>query len=320
MMRHRTKVLLQALIFAAGSAQAGELTIMDGGMGRELARIGAPFSLPLWSAQALMEAPHYVTQAHQNFIDAGAEVITTNSYACVPFHMGEEAYQAQGPQLAEKSAQLAAEVAAKAAHKVTVAGSLPPPFGSYRPDWFEPARAKVVYQQLFDAQAPYVDAWIAETMASLAEFDVAHSVMKASDKPRYYSFTLTDDLDNGSLLRSGESVKEAAQAVADANGDAILFNCSVPEVMAAAIQTAKAVFDERKVDIEVGAYANSFVPIGKQHWTNNSLTKVRDIGVQEYLNYAQQWHELGATMIGGCCGIHPEHIATLSQWHAFHDD
>jgi len=59
------------------------LTILDGGMGRELKRIGAPFSQPLWSAQALIEAPHYVTQAHQGFIDAGAEIIIANSYACV---------------------------------------------------------------------------------------------------------------------------------------------------------------------------------------------------------------------------------------------
>ncbi len=39
----------------------------------------------LWSAQALIEAPCFVSQAHQNFVDAGAEIIITNSYACVPF-------------------------------------------------------------------------------------------------------------------------------------------------------------------------------------------------------------------------------------------
>ncbi len=66
-----------------------KLTILDGGMGRELKRIGAPFSQPQWSAQALIESPEYVYQAHQSFINAGAEIIIANSYACVPFHLGE---------------------------------------------------------------------------------------------------------------------------------------------------------------------------------------------------------------------------------------
>ncbi|GAM61183.1 homocysteine S-methyltransferase [Vibrio ishigakensis] len=62
-----------------------KVTILDGGMGRELKRIGAPFSQPLWSAQALIESPKHVAQAHLGFIEAGAEIITVNSYACVPF-------------------------------------------------------------------------------------------------------------------------------------------------------------------------------------------------------------------------------------------
>ncbi len=64
------------------------LTLLDGGTGRELARIGAPFRQPEWSALALIEAPAFVTQVHQRYVDAGADVITTNSYAIVPFHTG----------------------------------------------------------------------------------------------------------------------------------------------------------------------------------------------------------------------------------------
>jgi S-methylmethionine-dependent homocysteine/selenocysteine methylase len=52
------------------------IVILDGGMGRELARMGAPFRQPEWSALALMEAPHFVRQAHDAFIAAGSQVIT----------------------------------------------------------------------------------------------------------------------------------------------------------------------------------------------------------------------------------------------------
>ncbi len=105
-------------------------------MGRELKRMGAPFSQPLWSAQALIEAPQCVTQSHQGFIDAGAEIITVNSYACVPFHLGETLYQAKGAALAEQAAVIAKKVTQNAKQTVLVAGSLPPAFGSYRADFF----------------------------------------------------------------------------------------------------------------------------------------------------------------------------------------
>ena len=68
------------------------MKILDGGFGRELARRGAPFRQPEWSALALTEAPDIVKQVHLDFIQAGAEVITTNNYAVVPFHIGEQRF------------------------------------------------------------------------------------------------------------------------------------------------------------------------------------------------------------------------------------
>jgi len=67
-----------------------KIQILDGGMGRELLRIGAPFAQPEWSALALMQAPDMVARAHRHFIDAGAEIITANTYALIPFHVGHD--------------------------------------------------------------------------------------------------------------------------------------------------------------------------------------------------------------------------------------
>ncbi len=83
------------------------ITLIYGGMGRELKRMGAPFRQPEWSALALMEAPETVGQAHAAFIAAGAEVIITNSYALVPFHIGETRFATDGQSLAELSGRLA---------------------------------------------------------------------------------------------------------------------------------------------------------------------------------------------------------------------
>jgi S-methylmethionine-dependent homocysteine/selenocysteine methylase len=112
-----------------------KITILDGGMGRELERMGAPFRQPEWSALALMEAPEAVKKAHQSFIQAGAQIITTNTYAIIPHHIGEERFQTDGAALIRKAAQLA-QNAATAGHNIRIAGCIPPLFGSYLPDHF----------------------------------------------------------------------------------------------------------------------------------------------------------------------------------------
>ena len=290
------------------------LTILDGGMGRELKEIGAPFSQPLWSAQALIEAPDFVSQAHQNFIDAGAEIIITNSYACVPFHLGEELFAQRGFELAALSGELAKAVADQAPQAVKVAGSIPPPFGSYRPDLFKVEQAASIIQTLYDAQEPNIDLWLVETLCSVQEFESIHRVIKQSTKPCYYAFSLEDTKGDSASIRSGESVKEAVKLTCQSNATGIMFNCSVPEVMDQAIIDTKQVMGELGQDLEIGVYANNFAPISSEHEANDMLQEMRELDGQGYLTYAKRWHALGANIIGGCCGIGPKHIKALADW------
>ncbi|MGF1837401.1 homocysteine S-methyltransferase family protein [Vibrio atlanticus] len=290
------------------------LTILDGGMGRELKEIGAPFSQPLWSAQALIEAPDFVSQAHQNFVDAGAEILITNSYACVPFHLGEELFEQRGFELAALSGELAKAVADNASHTIKVAGAIPPPFGSYRPDLFKVEEAAPIIQTLYDAQDPNIDLWIAETICSLQEFESIHAVLKQSNKPCYYAFSLEDTKGDSANIRSGESVTDSIKLACQSNAKGIMFNCSVPEVMDQAIIDAKKVISELGSDLEIGVYANNFAPISSEHEANDMLQEIRELDGQGYLVYAKRWHALGANIIGGCCGIGPKHIQALADW------
>ncbi|WGV98251.1 homocysteine S-methyltransferase family protein [Vibrio sp. YMD68] len=289
-------------------------TLFDGGMGRELKRMGAPFSQPLWSAQALIESPQHVQQAHQRFIDAGCDAITVNSYACVPFHLGVELYHSQGRELARSAAQLARNVADQN-QNITVAGALPPALGSYRPDLFNVEQAKPILETLIEAQAPFVDIWMVETISSLAEFLLVSDLLAQSDKPVYYAFTLKDDLDHSSKLRSGENVEQVMKSVSQSNAQAVLFNCSRPEVMNEAIRVSKRVLNENGKKAQLGAYANGFTPIQDDHLANDGLSAIRDdLSPVQYLEFAQQWLGSGASIIGGCCGIHPEHIQALDHF------
>jgi len=81
--------------------------LLDGGMGRELKRVGAPFRQPEWSALALIEAPETVVEVHRRFVAAGCDIITTNNYAVVPFHLGDARFELEGEALSELAARLA---------------------------------------------------------------------------------------------------------------------------------------------------------------------------------------------------------------------
>lgn len=289
------------------------VTILDGGMGRELDRMGAPFSRPLWSAEALIKAPEMVVKAHCAFIEAGAEIITTNSYACVPFHLGEQLYNERGVELAELAAKLASEAVSSTKRKVLVAGSLPPPMGSYRPDLFDAQIAQPVTRALYQAMAEYVDLWIVETISSLAEFDSTAAVLRDTKKPVYFAFTL-DDNSAVPQLRSGESLTEAVDRVVRFNATGLMFNCSIPEVMGDALAAAKRRIESVSSDLQLGVYANKFTPITATPDARREAIETREVGPEGYLEFAKEWQRQGAVIIGGCCGIGPEHIEFLSRW------
>ncbi len=292
------------------------IVILDGGMGRELARMGAPFRQPEWSALALMEAPQFVRQAHDAFIAAGSQVITTNSYAVVPFHVGDRVFAERGAELIALSGKLAREAADAASTRVKVGGSLPPLLGSYRPDLFEPVTAKALLEVLVAGLTQHVDFWLAETQSSIAEVELVREVVGDDPRPLWLSFTLQDNLNEQgqAVLRSGEAVCDAVSAALRLSANAVLFNCSRPEVMASAVGEARQTAIQQGVDLDIGVYANAFEPSDNKRGANEGLSEMRkDTDPQGYLSFAQEWVACGATMVGGCCGIGPEHIAALNQ-------
>ena len=295
------------------------ITVLDGGMGKELERIGAPFRQPEWSALALMEDPEWVRQAHQNFVHAGAQVIITNTYAVVPFHIGQERFDERASELASLAARIAREVADAADRPITVAGSLPPLFGSYEPQNFRAAEAPALWKALIDAQVGSVDVWLAETVSSLAEYRTLAALLADRPEPFWASFTLDDnvpadaDESTWAQLRSGESIAEVAAAVRGKVA-AVLFNCSQPERFEAAIRELAAELAD--TDIVIGAYSNAFdeSEVDDGYAANEVLlTSRQDLTPSVYSQIAQRWIDAGATMVGGCCGIRPDHIHALTE-------
>ncbi len=293
-----------------------ELTVLDGGMGKHLERSGAPFRQPEWSALALLEDPDTVRQAHADFIDAGAQVIIANAYAVVPFHIGADRFEARGRELAELAGRLAREAADAADRPVRVAGSIPPLFGSYEPDNFRPADAPALFDVLVESQAPYVDLWIGETVSSVAE---AGAIIEAVDRvdpdgELWMAYTVPDEPPGPVVdLRSGESLADAVAAVQDRVA-AVLINCSPPEAISVALGHIREALGDNPRGIRFGGYANAFEPKGEGYAANAVVLDRRDeLTPDRYQQICAEWMGDGATIIGGCCHMFPEHIKSLAM-------
>ncbi|HBO38282.1 MAG TPA: homocysteine S-methyltransferase, partial [Pasteurellaceae bacterium] len=213
------------------------ITILDGGMSRELMRLNAPFQQPEWSALSLYEQPSAVQQVHENFIANGAQIITTNSYAVVPFHIGEQRFNTDAKMLADLAGRLAQRAVKNSGVLDTkIAGSLPPMFGSYRADLIQSNCFAKIAQPLIDGLSPYADIWLCETQSAIIEPVSIKPLLPKDERPFWVSFTLTDDEPTTEpQLRSGESVKTAVEKMVELEVSAILFNCCQPEVIEQAL-------------------------------------------------------------------------------------
>ncbi|WP_292969402.1 homocysteine S-methyltransferase family protein [Novosphingobium sp.] len=294
-----------------------DFLILDGGMGRELKRVGAPFRQPEWSALAMIEAPDAVAAVHRSYVAAGAQVITTNSYALVPFHIGAARFAADGQMLADRAGRVAREVAGEAVNAtVRVAASLPPVCGSYRPDLYDAQQARATLAPLIAGLAPHADLWLAETLSALEEARTIAALLADDTRPLWLSFTLDDgsaDCARQARLRSGEPVGQAVELALECGAGAILFNCSQPEVMEAAVRQAAQAMAQAGRTLPIGVYANAFPPQDPDATANETLLPIReDLDPAGYLTWVEAWLAAGASIVGGCCGIGPEHIGAIA--------
>ena len=235
------------------------VTLLDAGMGRTLSMKGIEIPPTIWSANALLVAPEIVKEVHLENIQAGAKVITTNSYGIILADLAKINIEDQYESLNILAGKLAVEAVTDSGKSVEIAASLPPQNGSYRSDL---VLDRSVIEPLYRRQAkllePFVDIFLCETMSSIDEAISAAAGVSGLGKPVYIGLTLHDE--KSATLRSGESLQSAVQALADFNVAGILANCCLPERISDAIPLLAA----SGVDF-FGGYANAFTRV-PQDW------------------------------------------------------
>jgi S-methylmethionine-dependent homocysteine/selenocysteine methylase len=283
------------------------ITLLDGGMGQELLRRSSRAVTPMWSADIMLNEPILVRDLHREFIDSGSRVITLNTYTATPERLKRENELDQLENLHQQAMSAAQEAIELAQCKdVSIAGCLPPLVASYRPEVclsFKDSLA--TYRRLVELQSPASDLFICETMSSITEARAACTAALESHKPVWVALTVSDD--HPQQLRSGESLKDALQALDSFDIQATLLNCSQPEAISACWSLLS--MQQRKF----GAYANGFISIDSLYPgdTVEELETRQDMSPQQYAEHAMSWARNGATIIGGCCEIGPAHIKAL---------
>lgn len=282
------------------------IVLLDGGMGQELiARSSKPPS-PMWSASVMMEEPEIVEAAHRDYVDAGSTVLTLNTYSVTPERLARVDKQDQFENLQAKAIELAK--AARGDRDVSVAGCLPPLCGSYHPELAPDYETSLKhYRKVVACQRDHVDLFLCETLSSLKEIRAAVTVAAEAAKPVWCAMSVKDD--DGTSLRSGESLQDGIDVAKQCGAAALLVNCSWPEALDQSMPVLA------KNGLPFGGYANGFtkaddlLPGG----TVDKLKARTDLGPQAYAKFVMGWVQAGATLVGGCCEVGPAHIAEIGR-------
>jgi S-methylmethionine-dependent homocysteine/selenocysteine methylase len=256
----------------------------------------------------MIDQPELVREVHADFVAAGADVITINAYSATRCRLGPVGLEHQYERLQTLACELATDARGDR-DDVLIAGCLSPYGWSYRPDLAPPFdELWALYAETAELQVPHVDLFVCETMGSIEEARAAVSAAAPTGKPVWVSWTVHDD--DTARLRSGEALLDAIAAIDDLGVDATLVNCSVPEALTAAMP-ALATSPTR-----FGAYGNGFSRIVDSFVPGSVATELghrHDLTPTAYADIALGWVHAGATIVGGCCEIGPEHIAELGR-------
>lgn len=278
--------------------------ILDGATGTELYRRGFHTELPLWSAKALFDDPELVKKVHVDYIRAGADIITTNTFRTQEWTFAKVGLADETERINKLAVEAAIEAReeANAQRPIYIAGCITTLEDCYRPDLSpsdEILKTEHGKQAKLLAKNP-IDFFMLETFNNVREAYLAADAVWQTGKNFAISFVLNAD----SNLLSGESLQEVIEKIEPLEPIAFLVNCIQPALATRALKKMKTL-----TQLPLGAYANGDGdPDGEFGWQFTGSHKIRD-----YADHCVEWKNLGATIIGGCCGTTPEYTEAYSR-------
>ena len=279
-----------------------KISILDGAIGTELILKGQVLPPFIWSAEINLKNPQLLLDIYKDYVKSGANYITTNT-----FRTTARAYQktglsnAKANEIAKKSMQSAIKIAKKAANKsIKILGSIAPLEDCYSPKLFPGFQVaknefSIIAKNLKDGG---IDGYIMETMNNITETRACLEAVQCYELPIWISFNLL----NYNHIKSGETLENAINTVNEYNVDYILLNCNPLE------RTKKALNIISKKCSNWGIYPN----LGIGEPSPNGIIN-QYYSDDQFITLCKESIDLGATVIGGCCGTSPRHIKLLKD-------
>jgi enediyne biosynthesis protein CalE2 len=287
----------------------GELVVLDGAIGTEILRRDVT-----WADHQLLKRPDVVRAIHADYLTAGADVISTNTFQLTRRsflqhfrdaehmrHIGPPDLETRWTALLSAGVRLADEARQQAGlgDRAAVAGAMTTLEWCFRPD-LAPSGVQVeeeyreVAQVFADAGA---DLLLIETVNSIGEAVAAARGARKVGIPFWIAFVP----DERGRLFSGETLPEAAAALQPLEPDVLLVNCAPPDDVSVGLRELAPAWKQ-----PLGAYPH----IGRFDPPEWLFTD--EYPPERYLHEARGWVDQGASVIGGCCGTTPEHISLLA--------
>ena len=278
-----------------------QVTLLDGGFSTALEELGNNLNTSLWSGELLKSHPDQVRAAHQLFVDAGAQVLISSSY-----QITYSRCLAQGWSKEEVDAAIIASTELARFPGVKVAASIGP-YGAYLADGSEyRGNYGLSKGELKDFHRDRLRALIATkpdllAVETIPELTEAKAIIELIDEidpamPFWISFSCKSE----SELSSGEKFADAVTLVnSSKSAIAVGINCTRPSFIEPLLKSAKSA-------ITYVVYPNS----GRE-WDAINKEWLGPVASSFEPSDIQTWKSLGATIIGGCCGVSPRDISEL---------
>jgi S-methylmethionine-dependent homocysteine/selenocysteine methylase len=284
----------------------GEVVILDGATGTELERRGAPMDDAAWDAAALATHPDMVREVHEDYIRAGVDVIITNTFATARHVLEPAGMGGQFRELNIRAVTLAKEARENAADgPVFIAGSIST-MSAHDDHNYEPRaeKARANYREQAEVLAESgVDVIALEMMRDIEQTTYAVEAAVAMGLPVWVGFSCKITEEGTVVLWDGEhTLVEALEMIPSLGTSLESIMHTLTEDTPAALREVSECWSG-----PVGAYPHSGEFI-MPNWQFIDMISPEDFATQ-----AQGWLETGVQLIGGCCGIGPEHIRLLKE-------
>lgn len=290
----------------------GSPVLVDGAKGTELQRLGISVTEPWWTTAALLDLPgqRQLARIHEAYTEAGADLVTAVTFRTnrrTLLRAGADDYAAEV--LVRRAVALARGAVRPGddGRRPVLAASIMPVEDCYRPS-LVPQTAELRDEHDWMARqlaAEGVGLVLAETMNTVREAEAVTDACLRNGLAVWVSFVCGPD---GALL-SGESVTDAARAVAAAGASLVCVNCTTLEGTDLVLRRWA-----EDCPVPFGAYPNLEDRSGIADWTPVDRYVPVRYGPDEFADLmAERAERYGLSLVGGCCGSTPAHTAALHK-------